>query len=583
MNYFKTICSEAVRTQFLLALILAALFHSANVSASQLDGTTEGSENLSPPYIDSIAYEPFVSEGDDEAFFVNVYGDEPFHFQWLFNGVVLTGATNQALSITNVSLQNQGSYSVNITNEGGASTSDPVYLTISPSSPRIILAPQPKTVLPGGVTTLTVSARGSGPLTYQWQKDSYNLTGKTSASLRIANRRQSSGSYRVVVSNPLGVVASDNTSFVVTNDYFRFKEHTGGYSGLFYDDRPIYGILRHDTSGFFSLRVVKSGAFSGKLLLDGDQIPFFGKFSTDGIAAIEISRVHFGKDTLTITFDLLLANESDDDRITGSITCDSWTAVDPELRATIQGHHSVFGANNPYKGRYTISCDHVTRDFAGYGFGCVKIRNNGYLTFFGKLVDGTPISQGVPISQAGAWPLYVPLYKTRGDRSPMIPNNRGSLFGWIGINPEPIPTIAPIVEGGIFWRKGTNTPRFFPEVSDFTLSAYGSRYSPPAPGNPVIRLQEGSAYFVERYFQADFSFDANMNEYDHLTIHGLESTIRINRRNGLVSGNSVLPGPSKIKLHGVVQQKINSILGYFLGADITGEITIQPYGIGFNR
>jgi hypothetical protein len=56
-----------------------------------------------------------------------VQGSEPFICQWLFNGTPLTGATNLALLITNVTMSSAGSYQITVTNtQGGIVSSNAV-------------------------------------------------------------------------------------------------------------------------------------------------------------------------------------------------------------------------------------------------------------------------------------------------------------------------------------------------------------------------------------------------------------------------------------------------------------------------
>src|SRR5258708_34544236 len=47
-------------------------------------------------------------------------------------------------------------------------------------------------------------------------------------------------------------------------------------------------------------------------------------------------------------------------------------------------------------------------------YGTLSVSPPGQLVFYGTLADGTPLSQAVPVSQDGYWPLYQSLY--RGNR-----------------------------------------------------------------------------------------------------------------------------------------------------------------------
>jgi hypothetical protein len=71
-------------------------------------------------------------------------------------------------------------------------------------------------VTEGGSVSFTVTASGTAPLSYQWQKDGANLAGQTSATLTLTGVTLSqAGDYAAVVSNVAGSVASAAASLVV--------------------------------------------------------------------------------------------------------------------------------------------------------------------------------------------------------------------------------------------------------------------------------------------------------------------------------------------------------------------------------
>src|SRR5207247_11186598 len=77
------------------------------------------------------------------------------------------------------------------------------------SPPAITLQPQGRTVVVGADYTFLVTATGTGPLAYQWQRDSSGLTGKTSSTLSLtAIQTNDAGIYTVVVTNLEGAVTS---------------------------------------------------------------------------------------------------------------------------------------------------------------------------------------------------------------------------------------------------------------------------------------------------------------------------------------------------------------------------------------
>src|SRR5205823_6345034 len=90
----------------------------------------------------------------------------------------------------------------------GSSVGGPV-LTQQPSSQ---LAPS------GANLTLTASATGASPLSYQWYYNSVALAGKTNASLSLlAVTVGQSGTYSITVSNSLGTATSAPAEIVILN------------------------------------------------------------------------------------------------------------------------------------------------------------------------------------------------------------------------------------------------------------------------------------------------------------------------------------------------------------------------------
>lgn len=90
------------------------------------------------------------------------------------------------------------------TNPLGSVTSASAVLTVGPAAPRIVAYPQPVQVLAGANVTLSVSASGSGPLSFQWYNpNSQPISGATAANLQLLNV-QGSGYYYVIVSNGAG-------------------------------------------------------------------------------------------------------------------------------------------------------------------------------------------------------------------------------------------------------------------------------------------------------------------------------------------------------------------------------------------
>ena len=88
------------------------------------------------------------------------------------------------------------------------------------ADPKVTVNPVHQTnIVPGGDVSFSVTATGTAPLSYQWQKDGVNLvdggsiTGATTATLTITGVMESDeGGYRCVVSD----IGGQNTSNTAT-------------------------------------------------------------------------------------------------------------------------------------------------------------------------------------------------------------------------------------------------------------------------------------------------------------------------------------------------------------------------------
>jgi type II secretory pathway component GspD/PulD (secretin) len=90
----------------------------------------------------SIAAQPagqMVVNGSNATFSVKAEGTPPLSYQWYFNGNAINGATDADYTITGVTTNNQGDYSVVITNACGSVTSS--NITVDASAPTPPAAP----------------------------------------------------------------------------------------------------------------------------------------------------------------------------------------------------------------------------------------------------------------------------------------------------------------------------------------------------------------------------------------------------------------------------------------------------------
>ena len=165
--------------------------------------------------------------GSNASFSVTAAGSLPLRYQWRLNrtnlteGGRITGATNADLTIAALVTADTGSYDVVVTNAYSAATSQVATLIVY-QPPGISVPPQNTAVILGSNATFRVTATGSVPIGYRWQKDGTNLTnggrisGATSNVLTIAATvTNDEGGYSVSLSNIVGSLTSPAATLTV--------------------------------------------------------------------------------------------------------------------------------------------------------------------------------------------------------------------------------------------------------------------------------------------------------------------------------------------------------------------------------
>ena len=99
----------------------------------------------------------------------------------------------------------------------GESTPTPPPPPPAATAPAVTTAPASLTVTAGQPATFTVTASGTAPLTYQWQRSDVAVPGATSASYTLSTSlvADSGSTWRVVVSNAAGSVTSAAATLTV--------------------------------------------------------------------------------------------------------------------------------------------------------------------------------------------------------------------------------------------------------------------------------------------------------------------------------------------------------------------------------
>lgn len=157
-------------------------------------------------------------------------------YQWLKNGLPVSGATNATLTFSLASTADAGTYRAVVRNASGSVVSNGATLAIGngPGAPIITLQPSDAARPFGTTVTLSVVAAGSAPLSYQWRRDGELIASATTDSLVLSNLQAADdGSYDVVVTNPEGVTTSSPAVVTATSGYtFSTLAGVAGVNGI---------------------------------------------------------------------------------------------------------------------------------------------------------------------------------------------------------------------------------------------------------------------------------------------------------------------------------------------------------------
>jgi len=154
--------------------------------------------------------------GDDVVLTGSAVGTPTVHYQWLFEGTNLPGATASSLALTNVQFSQQGNYSLMASNSFGVISSSNAMLTVQ--APPVIHVPPVSLVLGAGQDAIfSVVADGSPPLSFQWWRNGSPLPGATGPSLILTNiQAGDSGDYTLAITNLFGSTLSDPATLSIT-------------------------------------------------------------------------------------------------------------------------------------------------------------------------------------------------------------------------------------------------------------------------------------------------------------------------------------------------------------------------------
>lgn len=195
-----------------------------SVAVSNSAGSVVSSgANFKAFFAPAIAVQPLSrtnAAGSTATFKVSAVGTTPLKYQWRKGSTDLVGATGATLTLTAVSSQSVGDYTVIVSNVVGSATSDSATLAVD-TKPLITSQPASRTGNEGTTVTFHVGAIG-GDLVYQWLRgtnlfDDGNISGSLTDTLTLSNinSKDAALNYSVKIKNAAGSATSTSAGLTV--------------------------------------------------------------------------------------------------------------------------------------------------------------------------------------------------------------------------------------------------------------------------------------------------------------------------------------------------------------------------------
>ena len=159
-----------------------------------------------------------VTEGESATFSVTASGTAPFTYQWKKNGTNIEGVTTSSHTTDATVLADSGAvFTVVVSNSAGTVTSSGATLTVN-VPPAITAQPAAQTITAGDMATFSVTATGTGTLSYQWKKGSTVIPGATTSSYTTPamGYAGNGAEYSVVLTDSVGTTTSSSARLTVT-------------------------------------------------------------------------------------------------------------------------------------------------------------------------------------------------------------------------------------------------------------------------------------------------------------------------------------------------------------------------------
>ncbi len=374
----------------------------------------------------------------------------------------------------------------------------------------------------------------------------------------------------------------------------------GSYQGLVNSLFPTIGA--NSANGLLSLKSQATGAFTGKLRIDGKTFSVTGKFTPDGVA-------HFGANGDTalsivrskqtpLLLSLQLDTIGSTDTVTGTLLAEGDFATST-LNLDRALYSSAASPTPPLlpvpqdlPGAYTAvfrpeAASDQSEGLAaskypqGAGWATLKVSAAGGVRMTGVLADGSKITAAGPLSKTNRWACFASLYGGKGSLSGTVNFENLTATDLDGPN---LLWSKPAIPGAAFYPDG------WPD--GITTDLFGSQYKKPSPASTTsvfktLRATDpvngnATAVFQDGNLTSTQSKNVNVSPAGKTTLAPASAekfSATFQAATGAYKGAFQPPGGTHdTTFQGVVLQKTNTAPGFFFGSTEVGgsEITPKP-------
>ena len=320
--------------------------------------------------------------------------------------------------------------------------------------------------------------------------------------------------------------------------YYSLFQQTGGISP--------------QSSGSLVLTTGAKNRFTASIRLGNTRFAVSGQFNAMGSAEVSVRNQN-----VTVTLQL---DPSDTDNVSGQISTSDWSADLSGNRATFNSR----SAPAPQAGRYTLvfsGGSDAANEPAGNSYGILAVNRAGRVNFFGRLADGTAVSQSTMISRQGLWPLYLPLYA-----------GQGLVLAWLNLGDSP-----GDITGDVSWiRPAASKVKYYSSGFAVQCSASGSPYVAPSAPNQLLDLTSAALVLDGVKGAQTLTYEVSLSGNRIINLSDSRLNLSLAPATGMFSGRGVDSATGRaIGLSGVVLQNRNIGAGFYVTGDQVGPMWLR--------